>query len=110
MRILVTGGAGFIGSHMADRLVADGHEAVVYDNLATGLREYVPAAAQFVNGDVSQIHELDRAFSACLAAVFHLAGQVSLIHSYTDPVVVLQTNVQGTLTILTLCVKHRVPR
>jgi UDP-glucose 4-epimerase len=110
MRILVTGGAGFIGSHVADRLVSDGHDAVVYDNLATGLREYVPTAAQFVNGDVSQIHELDRAFSGGLDAVFHIAGQVSLIHSYTDPVVDLQTNVQGTLNILTLCVKHRVPR
>jgi UDP-glucose 4-epimerase len=110
MRILVTGGAGFIGSHMADRLVADGHEAVVYDNLATGLRENVPPAARFIKGDVSQIHELDRAFSGGLDAVFHIAGQVSLIRSYTDPVVDLRTNVQGTLNILTLCVKHRVPR
>jgi UDP-glucose 4-epimerase len=110
MRILVTGGAGFIGSHMADRLVADGHEAVVYDNLTTGLRENVPAAARFVKGDVSQIHELDRAFSGGLDAVFHIAGQVSLIRSYSDPVVDLRTNVQGTLNILTLCVKHRVPR
>jgi UDP-glucose 4-epimerase len=110
MRILVTGGAGFIGSHMADRLIADGHEAVVYDNLATGLRENVPAAARFVKGDVSQIDELVRAFSGGLDAVFHIAGQVSLIRSYTDPVVDLRTNVQGTLNILTLCVKHRVPR
>jgi UDP-glucose 4-epimerase len=110
MRILVTGGAGFIGSHMADRLVADGHEAVVYDNLATGLRENVPSAARFVKGDVSQIDELERAFSGGLDAVFHIAGQVSLIRSYTDPVIDLRTNVQGTLNILTLCVKYRVPR
>jgi UDP-glucose 4-epimerase len=110
MRILITGGAGFIGSHMADRLVADGHEAVVYDNLATGLRENVPASARFVKGDVSQIDELNRAFSGGLDAVFHIAGQVSLVHSYTEPMVDLRTNVQGTLNILTLCVKYRVPR
>ena len=109
MKVLVTGGAGFIGSHMADRLVADGHEVVVYDNLATGLRENVPAA-RFVQGDVSQIEALEQAFSGGLDAVLHIAGQVSLIRSYTDPVVDLRTNVQGTLNVLTLCVKHRVQR
>ena len=70
MNVLVTGGAGFIGSHMVDRLVADGHEVVVYDNLATGLREKVPAA-RFVQGDVSQIEDLERAFSGGLDAVLH---------------------------------------
>jgi UDP-glucose 4-epimerase len=109
VKVLVTGGAGFIGSHMADRLVADGHEVVVYDNLATGLRENVPAA-RFVQGDVSQIEALEQAFSGGLDAVLHIAGQVSLIRSYTDPVVDLRTNVQGTLNVLTLCVKHRVQR
>jgi UDP-glucose 4-epimerase len=109
VNVLVTGGAGFIGSHMVDRLVADGHEVVVYDNLATGLRENV-SAAQFVEGDVSQIEDLERAFSGGLDAVLHIAGQVSLIRSYTDPVVDLRTNVQGTLNVLTLCVKHRVRR
>ena len=58
MRILVTGGAGFIGSHMVDRLVSDGHETIVLDNLATGMRENVPAAARFVKGDVSQIEDV----------------------------------------------------
>jgi UDP-glucose 4-epimerase len=109
VNVLVTGGAGFIGSHMVDRLAADGHEVVVYDNLATGLRENV-SAAQFVEGDVSQIEDLERAFSGGLDAVLHIAGQVSLIRSYTDPVVDLRTNVQGTLNVLTLCVKHRVRR
>jgi UDP-glucose 4-epimerase len=110
MRILVTGGAGFIGSHLVDRLLGDGHQVVVYDSLATGLRENVSAAAQFVKGDVSQAEELECPFVAGLDAVFHIAGQVSLVRSYTDPVIDLRTNVQGTLNVLTKCVRHRVPR
>jgi UDP-glucose 4-epimerase len=110
MKVLVTGGAGFIGSHMVGRLLSDGHEVVVLDNLATGLRESVPAAVRFVKGDVSQIDDVARAFAGGLDAVFHIAGQVSLIRSYTDPTIDLRTNVQGTLNVLTSCVKHRVPR
>jgi UDP-glucose 4-epimerase len=110
MRILVTGGAGFIGSHMVDRLLADGHEVVVIDNLATGLRENVPAEARFVLGDVSVIEDVERCFEGGLDAVFHIAGQVSLIRSYTDPTIDLRTNVMGTLNVLTTCVARRVPR
>jgi UDP-glucose 4-epimerase len=110
MRVLVTGGAGFIGSHMVDRLLADGHEVVVIDNLATGLRENVPATARFFLGDVSQLEDVERAFAGGLDAVFHIAGQVSLIRSYTNPTIDLRTNVMGTLNVLTTCVAHRVPR
>ena len=110
MRVLVTGGAGFIGSHMVDRLLADGHEVVVIDNLATGLRENVPATARFVLGDVSKLEDVERAFAGGLDAVFHIAGQVSLIRSYTNPTIDLRTNVMGTLNVLTTCVAHRVPR
>lgn len=110
MRVLVTGGAGFIGSHMADRLAADGHSVVVVDNEFTGRRENVPSAARYLRGDVSCLDELEPAFAEGLDAVFHIAGQVSLIRSFTDPVIDLRTNVQGTVNTLQLCLKYRVPR
>jgi UDP-glucose 4-epimerase len=110
VRILVTGGAGFIGSHLVDRLVKDGHQVVVIDNESTGRRENVPAAATYVKGDVSQFEDLEEAFAVGLDAVFHIAGQVSLIRSYTDAGLDLRTNVLGTLNVLQQCVKHRVSR
>ncbi len=110
MNILVTGGAGFIGSHLADRLVGDGHRVVVIDNEATGRAENVPSAAQYIRGDVSRVEDLEPAFAARLDAVFHVAGQVSLIRSFTDPLIDLRTNIQGTVCVLQQCLKHRVPR
>ena len=110
MNILITGGAGFIGSHLADRLVEEGHRVSVIDNESTGRWENVPVAARYLKGDVTRVEELEPAFAEGLDAVCHIAGQVSLIRSFSDPVTDLQTNVQGTLNVLKLCVKYRVPR
>jgi len=109
VNILVTGGAGFIGSHVADRLGDEGHCVLVFDNEATGRRENVPAA-RYMPGDVTRLADLEQAFGTGLDAVCHIAGQVSLIRSFTDPVVDLRTNVEGTVNVLQLCVKYRVPR
>src|SRR5262245_42845289 len=110
MKVLVTGGAGFIGSHVAERLLRDGCEVVVFDNESTGLRENVPAAARYIKGDVSLIDDLDEAFALAPEAVCHIAGQVSLIRSYTDAGIDLRTNVVGTLNVLQQCLRNRVPR
>ncbi len=110
MNVLVTGGAGFIGSHLADRLVGEGHYVLVFDNEATGRRENVAAAAHYIQGDVTRPADLERAFGTGLDAVCHIAGQVSLIRSFTDPVIDLRTNVEGTVNVLQLCLKYRVPR
>jgi UDP-glucose 4-epimerase len=110
MKILVTGGAGFIGSHMADRFVNDGHQVFVIDNESTGRRENVPAVARYFKGDVAVLSHLEPVFALGLDAVIHIAGQVSMIRSFTDPVGDLRTNTQGTVNALHLCIKYRVPR
>lgn len=109
-RILVTGGAGFIGSHMADRLLADGHEVVIIDNEYTGVRENVPEAAEYILGDVSVPEQLTPAFAKPLDAVFHIAGRASTIQSFMDPTADMLTNVQGTINVLMQCIEHKVPR
>jgi len=110
MKVLVTGGAGFIGSHLADGILAAGHQVVVLDNESTGKRENVPTGATYIRGDVANPQELEAAFEMGLDAVCHIAGQVSIIRSFTDPVADLRTNVQGTVNVLQQCVKYKVPR
>jgi UDP-glucose 4-epimerase len=110
MRLLVTGGAGFIGTHLCRRLLADGHTVSVVDNEFNGRRESVPAGVPFTRADVTRPWEVEPVFAQGLDAVCHIAGQVSIIRAFSDPTTDLRTNVEGTLNILQLCVKHKVPR
>lgn len=107
---LVTGGAGFIGSHMAARLIAAGQRVIVIDNESTGLRENVPPGAIYIKGDVTLEQDLRQAFEYGLDGVFHIAGQASTIRSFDHPHHDLQVNVVGTLNTLQLCLEYRVPR
>jgi UDP-glucose 4-epimerase len=107
---LVTGGAGFIGSHIADRLVASGYRVVVIDNESTGFRENVNPEAIYIRGDVTKMDDLRKAFAHDLDVVFHIAGQASTIRSFDDPYDDLQVNVEGTLNVVKMCLEHRVPR
>lgn len=107
---LVTGGAGFIGSHIADRLIMEGHRVVIIDNESTGLRKNVNPQAIYVKGDITRISDLRKVFSFGIDVVFHIAGQASTIRSFDNPLNDLLVNVVGTVNIIKMCLKHRVPR
>ncbi len=110
MRVLVTGGAGFIGTHLSRRLVSEGHSVSVVDNESNGDPQLVPKEVWYARGDVIRPEELEPAFARGLDAVCHIAGQVSIIRSFSDPVADLRTNVEGTLNAIKLCLKYKVPR
>jgi UDP-glucose 4-epimerase len=99
MRALVTGGAGFIGSHLADRLRKDGHEVVILDNLFTGKRENVPDGARLVEGDVRDPTAVEGAAAGC-EVIFHEAAIVSVPFSIERPQESHDVNIQGTLNVL----------
>ena len=109
--MLVTGGAGFIGSHLVDRMLAFGYRVTILDDLSTGLRENVADGAILVVGDVAEHETVGRVFAdAAFDAVFHTAGQASIFRSFERPERDLRTNVQGTLNVVQACVDHGVAR
>ncbi|MCS7207322.1 MAG: NAD-dependent epimerase/dehydratase family protein [Dehalococcoidia bacterium] len=110
MRALVTGGAGFIGSHLVDRLVREGFQVAVVDNLSTGRREYVHPDASFYPLDIRS-PRLEEVFQAHRPqVVFHLAAQVSVVRSLEDPVEDASANILGSLNLLALCRRFGVER
>ncbi|MFI6801931.1 NAD-dependent epimerase/dehydratase family protein [Streptosporangium canum] len=106
MRILVTGGAGFIGSNLVDRLLADGHEVMAVDDLSSGDRGNLVAAAQ---SPLFMLHQMDVRDPALIGlaaewkpeVVCHLAAQISVRKSVADPVHDARLNVEGTASVLT---------
>lgn len=108
MRILVTGGAGFIASHVAEALVGGGHEVIVVDNLFTGRRENVPAGARFVQMDVSspELAELVREIRP--QVVNHHAAHADVRQSVEDPASDAQMNVLGTISLIEAAVRSGV--
>jgi UDP-glucose 4-epimerase len=110
MKILVTGGAGFIGSHVVDRYVAAGHQVVVVDNLSSGRREFVNPTAKFYLVDIrssrlAEVFEAERP-----EVVNHHAAQPEVRRSVTDPVLDASVNILGSLNLLTCCRRVGVSR
>jgi UDP-glucose 4-epimerase len=107
-RILVTGGAGYIGSHVVKQLGNAGHEVTVLDNLSTGRREAV-LSGELVVGDLADIALLDRVLSqGQFDAVLHFAGSIVVPESVTDPLKYYVNNTANTLQLLGACVRHGV--
>ncbi|MDE3172636.1 MAG: GDP-mannose 4,6-dehydratase [Gemmatimonadota bacterium] len=99
-RILVTGGAGFIGSHVADRMLAEGHRVAVVDDLSNGRRENVPAGAEFHELDIRSPEAAALVRGGGFEVIVHLAAQMDVRKSVADPVFDAQVNIAGTLNLL----------
>jgi UDP-glucose 4-epimerase len=103
---IVTGGAGFIGSHLADALLAAGHEVTVIDDLSSGSALKVPSGARLCELDIVDRPALDRVFEEVKpSSVFHLAAQASVTASVADPARDCAVNVQGTLNVVDAATK-----
>ena len=109
MQVLVTGGAGFIGSHLCDALLERGHRVRAFDNLTTGKRENVSGGVELAEGDIRS-REAVRDAMAGVDAVCHLAAQASVSQSFADPAADLEVNVGGTLNVLEEAIAADVPR
>src|SRR5919106_2184097 len=102
MRVLVTGGAGFIGSHIAERMVELGHDVVVLDNFSTGRRQNLAAFAdevELVEGDMRSYERVHTAVRGC-EVVLHQGALPSVPRSVQDPLTTTAVNVEGTLNVL----------
>lgn len=109
MKALVTGGAGFIGSHLADLLLEKSCEVVVIDNLCSGKRSQIPDSIVFLEGDAGNSDLLAQALPGC-DVVFHLTAVSSVQDSLDRPLDVHNTNLTATLVLLEASVRHKVRR
>lgn len=111
MKIFVTGGAGFVGSHLASSLLAQNHDVVIFDNMSNGKKEKISIlkekGAKFIQGDVTNYHILSRSVAKS-DFVIHLAAKINVAESIASPESFHAVNVTGTLNLLRACVKNKV--
>ncbi len=120
MKYLVTGGAGYIGSHVAKQLIIEGHDVVLIDNLSTGFKKTVTLLETIASGKVQvQFHNIDLGESAKVEKVFkkyrfdgvlHFAASIVVPESVENPLKYYLNNTANTAQLIKLCVAHRVPK
>jgi len=99
MKVLVTGGAGFIGTNLTLNLLSSGYEVKVFDDLSTGLKANIPKDAEFVNASILEANQIDKAIKDC-EVVVHLGARGSVPRSIKDPIATHNVNATGTLNVL----------
>jgi len=114
MKVLVTGGAGFIGSHIIDKLLKRGDEVVVYDNMSTGLNSFIKPHLdnpnfKFIKGDILNQKELNKAMKG-VGFVFHMAAHADVRSGFHDHKVDLDNNLIGTINVLEAMRKNKVKK
>ena len=110
MKILVTGGAGFIASQISDAYLREGHEVYILDNLSTGFLKNVNPSAHFIKADISSPSLLDLFEKVKFDVVNHHAAQIDVRKSVNDPVFDANTNILGTINLLQACIKTGVKK
>ena len=111
MRVIVTGGAGFIGSKLVDRLVNNGHDVSIIDNLSTGKEKNINPKAKFYRKDITKMRRpSDFTMFEGVDVVFHTAALARVQPSIEDPISFNTVNVDGTLNLLKACVDYNVKR
>lgn len=111
MKVLVTGGAGFIGSHIVDKLITKGFDVVIVDNLSSGKKENVNLQAKLYQVDITSSSDLEEVFALEKPNyVIHHGAQIDIQKSIVDPVYDANINVLGTINILEKCREHSVDK
>jgi len=110
MKILVTGGAGFIGSNVADGFIREDHAVTIIDNLSTGRKSNVNKRARFFKVDIRSV-VIDKIFEKVKPDVLcHHAAQIDVRKSTADPIFDANINIIGSLNLLNACVRHKVKK
>lgn len=111
MKILVTGGAGFIASHITDAFVNEGHQVVVFDDLSSGFEKNINPKAKFVKGNICDKDLVEKLFSEeNFDVVNHHAAQMDVRRSVKDPAFDANTNIIGTINLLQNAIKYKVKK
>jgi UDP-glucose 4-epimerase len=110
MKILITGGAGFIASHIADAYIALGHEVIIIDNLTSGSEENIPTKARFINMDITSPEIINVFEKEKFDVINHHAAQMNVRFSVQDPVFDAKTNIIGTVTLCEAAIKTNVKK
>ena len=110
MKVVVTGGCGFIGSHLVDRLIKENHKVIVIDNLSSGQKENLNPVAKFYKLDIldSKVSEVFRKEKPEI--IFHLAAQIDVRKSVEKPIEDANTNILGSLNILENCKRYKIKK
>ncbi|MFC1925966.1 UDP-glucose 4-epimerase GalE [Chloroflexota bacterium] len=109
MKVLVTGGAGYVGSILTRELLSKGHEVIVLDNLQQGHKEAVPSEIEFIMGNICDLKFLDEVFKQFkIDAVMHMAAETVVKYSATDPKRFFQNNIVGGINLLNTVLKNNI--
>jgi UDP-glucose 4-epimerase len=111
MKILVTGGAGFIGSHITDALVKKKHQVLIVDNLSSGFRKNINPKARFTKADLTNHRKIEEIVKKEKPeAIFHLAAQIDVRKSVADPLFDAENNILAGINLINLCHKYKVKK